>query len=232
MAQIIPAILPQNFEEIEDKASRVAPYVNLIQVDICDGKFVSNTTWPYNKGSEDSFKSILKEQTGMPHWDSIDYEFDLMVSEPEKVFEQYVSLGASRIIIHLKSVSHDSLTQLLSVYGKKGGYMSMFDVEIGLALTPDTDIKDLGDLIEHFHFVQVMGISKVGFQGQPFDSGSISLIKSLRELHPELILSVDGGVSLDNAKLLVEAGADRLVVGSALFKTDNLIATLEAFESL
>jgi ribulose-phosphate 3-epimerase len=51
-------------------------------------------------------------------------------------------------------------------------------------------------------------------------------------LHPELIISVDGGVNLDTAKILVEAGADRLVVGSALFKTDNVIETLEAFESL
>lgn len=232
MAQIIPAILPQHFEEIEDKASRVAPYVTLVQVDICDGKFVPSTTWPYTKGSEESFKLILKEQAGMPQWDTLDYEFDLMVSEPEKVFEHYVSLGASRIIIHLISVSHDSLAQLLSVYGKKGGYMSMFDIEIGLAITPDTDIKDLGELISQFHFVQVMGITKIGFQGQPFDSRAVSVIKSLRELHPELIISVDGGVNLDTAKILVEAGADRLVVGSALFKTDNVIETLEAFESL
>jgi ribulose-phosphate 3-epimerase len=232
MTQIIPAILPQNFEEIEDKASRVASYTSVVQVDICDGKYVPSQTWPYTKGSEASFLAVLDEQMGMPHWDTLDYEFDLMVKDPEKVFEQYVSLGASRIVIHMESLSHDSLLRLLNTYGKKGGYMSMFDVEIGLAIRVDTNIEPLAETLAHFNFVQVMGINRVGFQGESFDTRAVALVKALRQAYPQLMISVDGGVNLDTAPALVDAGADRLVVGSAIFKTDDVAGTLGLFESI
>ncbi len=75
-----------------------------------------------------------------------------------------------------------------------------------------------------------MGIEKVGFQGEPFDKHAIYLVERMRRRYPELIIQVDGGVSLENANALAKAGASRLIVGSAIFGEDDPIAASKALQ--
>lgn len=71
-----------------------------------------------------------------------------------------------------------------------------------------------------------MGIEKIGFQAQPFDVRVLENVKKIKEIYPSILISIDGGVNLQSAPMLVEAGADRLVVGSALFNSNSISDTL------
>lgn len=218
--EIIPAILPKTFKEVEEGAESILGLVKSVQVDICDGKFAPNPTWPYKK-HDDSFEMIIREEQGLPGWEKLDYEFDLMVSSPEEVVDDWINAGATRLIIHAESEGVAETVKKLE--GR---------IEIGLALNIDTPISAVEQFKDKIKFVQCMGIRKVGFQGQVFDEGVIEKIKEIKANYPELLVSVDGGVSLDNANALIEAGADRLVVGSAIFGSENVIDSLMEFKNI
>src|SRR3954470_14008050 len=101
--EIIPALLPKDFNEIEEKITMIVGLAPIVQIDICDGKFVQSTTWPYKRRDE-NFESIIREERGMPEWEEIDYEFDLMVKDPtEDEARQWLSAGAKRIVFHAES---------------------------------------------------------------------------------------------------------------------------------
>ncbi len=219
-AEIIPAILPRDFSELEDKASLILGAVKNVQIDICDGQFVPNATWPYRK-HDNNFDLLLSEDIGLPHWEEINYEFDLMVNNPEEVVSDWLRVGASRLIIHLESKGDISKAILI------GG-----EVEIGLAINIETDIEKLEEFKDKIQFVQCMGIDKIGFQGQSFDDKVIQKIKAILTKYPDLTISVDGGVSLLNAPKLIEAGANRLVIGSAIFESDNSFEAIEKFKAI
>ena len=80
MIEVIPAILPKGIGELREKVARVKESVKTVQFDFCDGIFVPTRTWPYNGKSEDAYAEIIKENEGLPFWEDVDYEFDLMVS--------------------------------------------------------------------------------------------------------------------------------------------------------
>ena len=77
-----------------------------------------------------------------------------------------------------------------------------------------------------------MGIDSVGFQGQIFDEKVIAKIKEVKKIYPELTIQIDGGVNLETAPLLKAAGADRLVIGSAIFESENIVEAIEKFKVL
>ncbi len=219
--EIIPAILPKDFTEVTDKTSLVKGLVKVVQIDVCDGQFTPQATWPY-KREDDSFEKILHEEDGLPGWEKLDFEIDLMVNNPEKVIEDWVMAGATRIVIHSES---------------RGSVLDAVDnlvdrVEIGIALNIETPIEVLEPYAGKIQFVQCMGIDQVGFQGQEFDERVIEKVKEVKEMYPDLVVSVDGGVTLQTASRLIEAGVDRLVVGSAIFGSDNFIEALQRFKSL
>lgn len=229
MAEIIPAILPKNFHEIEDKTSEIVGVAQFVQIDICDGKFVPSRTWPFNKNAEFDIDALQEERIGLPHFDDLDYEFDLMVDNPLEKVPLFVSLGASRIVVHARSADEDILNEIFDVYGRHENG-TIYDIELGLALESGDNIAGLESIIDKAHFVQVMGIKNVGFQGQKFSPDTIEIVSALRKAFPSLIISVDGGVNEENAGQLTEAGANRLIVGSAIFESENIpetIATLK-----
>jgi ribulose-phosphate 3-epimerase len=139
-----------------------------------------------------------------------------------EVVEEWVRTGATRVIIHVEM--RGDLDLAISKIKDQ--------VEIGLAINVETPIDVLEKYIEQIDFVQCMGIDNIGFQGQSFDQKVIDKIKLLRSKYPELIISVDGGVSLESASILIEAGADRLVAGSAIFNAENSFDAVEAFKRL
>lgn len=232
MAEIIPAILPKDFHEIETKLGFIKGLARHVQIDICDGKFVPSVTWPYGEDGEGMFNKIVDQEAGMPYWEDFDFEFDLMVKEPHEKIPDLISCGATRVIVHLESADDKEHESIARDYGKQAEDFAPFAIELGIAVRSTSDLSRFKRFADSIHFVQVMGIKNVGFQHQPLDEASLEMIRVLRRDHPELIISVDGGVSLDTAKLFTEAGADRLVVGSAIFDKENPAERLKQFQNL
>lgn len=220
--EIIPAILPKNFQEIEEKIELIKGLSRVVQIDICDGKFVPTITWPYWKADE-NFEAILREERGMPEWESFDYQFDLMINEPSADdARKWLSAGAESIILHLES-SKD-LNPAIDVL--KGL------VEIGIAINNTSNSDDLNRYIDRIKFVQIMGIRKAGFQGQRFENATLDKVKEIKSKFPDLRIQVDGGVNLENAVILKNAGVDRIVVGSAIFQSGDVVDSFEKFRSI
>jgi ribulose-phosphate 3-epimerase len=221
MAEVIPAVMPKNLTDLEHHVERVLGTVNTIQIDVMDGKFVQPRTWPYSK-HDDFFEEILREEKGLPFWNDIDYEIDLMVENPEREAETWISAGAKRIIAHIEGI-HD-IEKILSLGNEF--------IEVGLAIGTDTPIEKIAPHLHDIDFVQCMGIAKIGYQGQPFDERVLSHIAQLRALDAELPISVDGGVSFETAPRLLEAGADILVSGSLVFTAENPADVIHRLASL
>ncbi len=220
--EIIPAILPKDFAEIEEKIELIKGVSKIVQIDICDGKFVLNSTWPYKKADK-NFEDILHEEKGMPAWDKIDYEFDLMIDNPTvDDARKWLSAGAVRIVLH-----YESSKDLMPVLDILNGL-----VEIGIALNNSTPINSIEKYKEKISHVELMGIDKVGFQGQKFNPNTIDRVKEAKIMFSNLKVQVDGGITLENASVLKHAGADRLVVGSALFESEDLIHTYQKFKKI
>jgi ribulose-phosphate 3-epimerase len=168
----------------------------------------------------------------LPHWEDLDFEFDLMVKDAYEKIPDFISAGASRIVVHKASVGEEELSSIIRDNGKHSDELGMFDVELGIALPVDGKPEDIVGIIDSIHFVQIMGIRKVGFQGQQFDAQAVETVRALRAAYPELVISVDGGVNLDTAPELIKAGASRLVVGSAIVGSDNVIEAIGQFKAL
>jgi len=219
MAEIVPAILTKSFREIRDDLDMVSGRVHAVQIDICDGGYVPTKTWPYATGKSDiDFDALVSQEVGLPHWEQIDFEFDLMVRNVYEKIPDFVAIGATSIVIHRESVTDEELDKILADYGKDSDTFSEFGIALGIAYPPDpTIVDDVAKHIESIDFVQVMGIMKVGFQGQLFAPSALETVRVLRERFPELVISVDGGVNTENARKLIDAGADKLIVGSAIF---------------
>jgi ribulose-phosphate 3-epimerase len=228
MTEITPAVLVKDFDELKEKLSKFVNIAKMVQVDICDGKFVPSVTWPMGKNDEDSVEAILNEEDGMPFWEQLDFEFDLMVLNAHKQFDFFARLGAKKIIFHLEAEKEDSFKEFLESldpYFKD-------NMDIGIAINTTTNIKKLEPFINLIDFVQCMGIEKIGFQGEPFDERVLKQIKDLKEKYTELKISVDGAVNEKTAPLLIKAGADRLVMGSSLLQSFDIRETIREFERL
>ncbi len=241
MIEVIPAILTKTYEDLKNKIALVRGVVPIVQIDICDGNFVKSMTWPFLSRSEEKngefmdgdldlhFRRILNEAEGLPFWEDIDFELDLMVADAVENFDIYTKLGARRLVFHLESVgdleTFKDFLEGIDTYVRDV-------VEIGVAITPGTPVEQIFPLISHLDFVQVMGIEHVGFQGQEFDERCLEHIKTLKEKYPDLVISVDGSVNFETAPALVDAGANRLVSGSAIFNTDDIIDAVERMQNL
>ena len=241
MAEIIPAIIPESLADLEEKLALVENYVPVVQIDITDGRFVPTKSWPYHgAGYDDYFLAILKEDSGLPLWNKIDYEIDLMVKKPELVIDDWVKAGARRIIVHAESTI-DIKEVLVNLNDRYSSIRNILvGVDFGVAININTSNQVVYDLLDTIDkeglplvdFVQFMGIDAIGFQGHELDRRVIDKIKELRSRYPDTIISIDGGVTEDNAEELVIAGVNRLVSGSAIFESDNPIQTLEYFKKL
>lgn len=202
MIEIVPAILPKNFADLREKLSSVRGLTHLVQIDICDDKLIL--------------------EGGLPFWEDFDFEIDLMINESENKLDYFINAGARRIIFHLDLVKN------LEVIFKKLAKV----VDVGLALRWNDPPNIIEPFLDKIETVQVMGIKKVGFQGEPFEESVIDKVAILHEKYPSLAISVDGGVNLENAKQLIKAGTSRLVIGSTIWKSNDLKGVMEKFKLL
>lgn len=231
MTQIIPAIMPYGMLDFQEKCRRVANYFPLVQVDVMDGVFVAGKTWPYLEGRS-AFDKIIRGEEEMPFSDTMNYEIDLMIRNPERDLSNWTAAGASRLIVHIESTQN--LPDIIAHFGKRrdpNKYLPAVDApELGLAIDIDTPSELLDPYVNDIHVVQFMGIAVIGAQGNPFDKRVIPKIAAFHKKYPNVIISVDGGVDYESAPLLVTVGANRLVSGSTIFDSTDLEETIRRLQ--
>lgn len=202
MPEIIPAIIAKDFAELERKIRLVEPYVTAVQIDVMDGIFAPQESWPYLSGGLPSISELTKIKT------AVNLEAHLMVAESEREIDQWISSGVKRILVHIESTK-----KLREMIGK----IKAAGVAAGVVLNLETDVSAVNDIIGQIDVVELMAIAQIGYHGQPLDERVIPRIHALQIKYPDVKIEVDGGVNLVNAGRLVEAGADILVAGSAIF---------------
>ena len=222
MTQIVPAIMPSSFEEMKAKMENLKSDTNLVQLDVMDGYFAPESSWPYVEGGAEKLDNIAKEESSFPYWKEIGIEADLMISSPEMTVNLWLRTEVQNIVLHIGATDQLNWT-LENIHNKLGekNELSVGTVNIGLAATPDVPNDEIIKWMDSIDFVQLMGIDKIGFQGQPFNEDVLDKIKDLKDKYPEKEISVDGGIDLETAPKAIEAGADRLVIGSAIFNTEE-----------
>lgn len=236
MLEIIPAIMPDNYDDLVSKATLVRGLVPLAQIDVMDGKFVRSKSWPYREAgnaNEPHFLAMQKQDEMLPFFDELDYEIDLMINEPEKHIDEWLPLGASRLIFHVESIKDHELFWSHDIW--KEGARDIGEqkvVEVGLAINPDTPLSEIEPYLDRIDFVQCMGIARIGYQGEPFDERVLPMINLLRIAAPNLPISVDGGVGFATVAELRSVGATRLVSGSAIFGSDDIAKAINMLSNV
>lgn len=231
MLEILPAILPKNYEEMKNQISLMRGVVPLVQIDLCDGIFVPSKTWPFTTGggNDEHFRMIINEEEGMPFWEDMDFELDLMVADAVSNFDIYMKLGPKRIIFHLEAVG--GLVEFKNFLEGMDVYVRDI-VEIGVAINPSTPNGQISPIINLIDFVQVMGSDKIGYQGVTLDEKVYEKIRDLRKKYPDLAIGVDIGVNEETAPKLALAGATKLAAGSMVFKSQDIREAINYLENL
>ena len=200
MIKIAPSILSADFTRLGEQVLEVqAAGVDRIQIDVMDGRFVPNITF----GTQ-----AVASLRPLTH---LTMEVHLMVEPPEDFIGAFAEAGADTIIVHQEATPHlHRATQHIHALGKKAG----------VAINPSTPAGLLSEVIGSLDLVLVMTVNP-GFGGQEFIIETLPKIREVRRQIDEMELSceveVDGGINLETAPLVVEAGADVLVAGSFVF---------------
>ncbi|MBP9711576.1 MAG: hypothetical protein KBD55_00900 [Candidatus Pacebacteria bacterium] len=231
MKTIVPAILERNYTEIKNKLTALRGHTTCVQIDFCDGVFVTTQTWPFASGGIDDydFRKILNEEEGLPYWSDFDFEFDMMVADAVENFDIYMKLGPKRMIFHLSAQkdleAFEHFLESIDMYVRD-------NVEMGLAFKPSDDLEVVRRLSGKVDFLHCMGADHMGVQGEEFSDKALENIKILKEKLPGIVISVDIGVNMDNAEDILEAGVDRLTVGSGIWKSGDPLGALEHFQNM
>jgi ribulose-phosphate 3-epimerase len=214
----VPAVLPKHIDEIHSLVTRVGNSAKVIQIDICDGSYVEARTWPYVGPTLPTFNDDFE----LPGWEIFDFEFDLMIRNPELHIENLKNCGPSKVVLHVESSSLEGIVQAAEK-------LSLYDIEVGLAIQNDVDFEKVRTLYTilsqkniHIYF-QVMGIDTIGKQGEPFSPKTISTVEKVHAEYPEILIQIDGAVNETSARKLVEAGATSLVLGSYLSRSGESV---------
>lgn len=220
---IIPAILPKSYDELEQKVGFVRDHAKMVQIDIADGKFVPNETWPY-VGDNGEATKINSGARKLPDPRNVAYQIDLMIENPTETIDFWLKSGAFQLIFHVETL--DGSDEFLRKLRSQGIFTT------GIAISNDTDLKELDPYIDLVNYVQVMGIKNVGFQGQEFDERVIDRIMYLKRNYPHLTIAVDGSVNEETAKRLKQAGADNLVSGSYILESGDARRAIRTLDTL
>ena len=193
---IIPAIIAKNQDELEEKIKKVADFVDIIQLDFMDGKFVPNNSIDFD------FK--LPEQ-------KCKFESHLMINNPEKWIENNAS-KVDTVLVHYESIN-DPMAIIHQVKDK--------NKKVGFVLNPETPISKIENYLDHLDQVLIMTVNP-GFYGSPFLPDMIEKISYLRKIKPDLDIEVDGGIVPNTIGLVDRAGANMFVSGSYIVKSKNV----------
>lgn len=201
---IAPSLLAADFANLQRDIEMInASEADWFHLDVMDGMFVPNISY-----GQPVIKAMAKHATKP-------LDVHLMIEQPEKYIEQFRDCGAEIITVHLEACPHIHRTiQQIKATG----------AQAGIAINPGTNVSLLEDLLEMTDLVCLMSVNP-GFGGQKFIYQTLPKIKKLKamidEINAPTIIEVDGGVGLQNAEAILQAGAKVLVAGSSVFKAEN-----------
>ena len=215
MKIIAPSMLSCDFGKLVDEIEMVnQSEAGWFHLDIMDGVFVPNIT--FGTPILEVFKKYATK-----HLDA-----HLMIINPENYIEKFASLGAKTITVH-----YEACNNLLSTINQ----IKKLDVKAGIAINPDTAVSSLESIISEIDLVCLMSVFP-GFSGQKFIPETFVRLEKLKKIitknHSKAMIQIDGGVDLDNAKKLVSLGADILVAGSFVFKSEDAFNTIKKLDSV
>lgn len=214
--EVVPAVIPETFSDLSSALASLRGVAPLAHIDLCDGRFVPRASWPFS-GDGGEWADAVSQVAGFPFWEDFSFEFDVMAANPFRLAREAIEAGASRVILHLEAPGALEAFDELLEDGRAEVWLAG---GVGLDLSPH-----LGAIGRADGFQQ-MGISKIGFQGQPFDPASLDGVRTVRGAIPELPLALDGGVSAETAAAIVKAGALKLVAGSAVLRAEDPAAAI------
>ena len=212
---IAPSILSADFGHLKKDCEMInSSSADWFHVDVMDGVFVPNI----------SFGPLVIKAIQKHAQKPLDVH--LMIVDPDRYLQQFKDAGASVLSVHIEACTH--LHRTLSAIRNLG-------MKAGVAVNPHTPISHLEDIIADTDVVCLMSVNP-GFGGQQFIQNTYSKIRQLKELiakkNSQALIEIDGGVDLSNHKLLVEAGADVLVAGNAVFGSADPLATITSLKKI
>lgn len=202
--QIIPAINVESFEEVKRRVRLVETLlmeegINWIQIDVGDGTMTPNTSWH-------EAKDLMGLETPLK------IEVQLMIDDLDRRIDNWLLKTVDRIVFHLEGA--DDVAFVIERIKKAG-------IEIGIGIAPSTPVEKLKSYLDKIDLVLVLGVNP-GLSGQEMFPSTVEKVKDLRKIAKSCIIEVDGGVNTKTAKALVDAGADVLAVGSAIFGQNDI----------
>lgn len=205
MVEIAPSMLGADFGSMRKDAESVASESGYLHMDVMDGHFVPNLTM----GSD-----LVKSLKGIAPLD-----VHLMITNPCDFIDDFAEAGAEIISVHIEAKDSEKALRLIR---KKG-------IKSGIAINPSTPEEAIYPIVENADMIVVMSVEP-GYCGQSFHESSVQRVKNYKEKYPNKLIEVDGGVSIKNSKQLINAGADILVAGSAIFNSDNPLLTIQTMK--
>jgi ribulose-phosphate 3-epimerase len=206
---ITPSILSADFGHLQDEVDSIVS-ADWLHLDVMDGHFVPNLSFgfPVVKGIETKLK----------------LDTHLMVNNPADRIEQFASIHSYNITFHAEAVQETRARRALIDAIRKTSATA------GIALNPGTPLSAIDDVVGDVDMVLVMSVNP-GFGGQKFMPEVLSKIRELRKKFPRLMIQIDGGIDTKTAPLALEAGADNLVAGNAIFSAKDRAAAIKALRS-